>query len=164
MMKTREEVERARTRADRKPDQKKDTSVIGIGGAIFLILAAIGIYLFVTAQPDKAPSPDGLAPAVTAPSLMSDSTQCERLIEISRRDGIVKGDRIGNRIRVDDRRWAAMTGEARTNLMQYVACAAFAGRNLDALDDGEMVIALSATTGKPVAKAGRTGPIPVQDR
>ncbi|HEX7823103.1 MAG TPA: hypothetical protein VF463_21115 [Sphingobium sp.] len=151
MIKTREEVERARKRADRK----KETSIIGVGGAIFLVLAAIGIYLFITAQPDKAPP----AQPVTANAIMSDSTQCDRLVEISRRDGIVKGERIGNRIRVDESRWAAMTEEGRRNLLQYVACAAFAGRSLDALDEGEDAVAVSATSGKLVAKAGRDGKV-----
>ncbi len=148
MMQSREDAARARSRADKK----KDSSAIGIGGAILLILAAIGIYLFVTARPDAK-----AVPANPAGMTMSDSTQCDRLLEISRRDGIVKGERIGNRIRVDEKRWAAMTDDARRNLLQYVACAAFAGRGLDSLDKGENVIAVGAASGRLVAKAGSAG-------
>ncbi|MCE7797823.1 hypothetical protein LWE61_14825 [Sphingobium sufflavum] len=155
MMISREDAERARKRAD----QKRDTSVIGIGGAIFLVLAAFGIYLFVTAQPDEKP----VVP-YSSNMVMSDSLQCDRLVEISRREGIVKGERAGNRIRVDEKRWAAMTDEGRRNLLQYVACAAFAGRGLDALDDGETVVAIGAASRKVVASAGRDGMKPAPSR
>ncbi|MFT3967445.1 MAG: hypothetical protein QM690_16345 [Sphingobium sp.] len=152
-MKTREDLQRERSRNP----ERRETSFIGVGGALLIVLGGLGIWLFVTfadaGKVDPKPRP---AAAVTGTSVMTDSLQCERLIEISRREGLVKGERIGNRVIVDEKRWAALPKEKRIDLIQYLACATFAGRGLDALDEGERVQVYSGSPRKLVAEAGKS--------
>ncbi|CAN5133223.1 hypothetical protein BH10PSE13_BH10PSE13_11740 [soil metagenome] len=142
-MKTRSELERERNQTA----DKKETSLIGIGGAILIVIGAIAIWFFVSATPDeKKPVAVGKGEVLTA-------VQCDRIIQLFRRDGIVKGERIGGRVNVDEKRWPLVQEENRRGLLNYVACAAFAGRSAAQLDPGTTVTVYGATSGKLLAKA-----------
>lgn len=147
IMKTRDDLERERAESA----GKKERSLIGVGGAVLIVAGGIAIWLFVTSTPDK-----------TGPQLASnpigdrDSVQCERLVQLFRRDGIVKGARIGGRITVDEQRWRQTSEENRRGLLSYVSCAAFNGRGPDQLDAGAAVT-VHAASGRLLAKASRDG-------
>lgn len=148
-MKTRDELEEER----RSGADRKEASFIGTGGAILIVCGAVAIVLFLMFAPhgDKTqPLQNSSAPVAM------DSLQCDRLIEIARRQGVVKGDRLGNRVRVDEARWTAMDGKAREALIGSVACAAYDGRGLASLDEGETVEIYGVQSRKRLATAGRT--------
>ncbi|HEX7852729.1 MAG TPA: hypothetical protein VF503_03450 [Sphingobium sp.] len=147
-MKTRDELERER----RRGNEQREKSFIGMGGAIVIVLGGGAIGLFVMLADHVKPPPPVVASTVP---VMTDSLQCDRLVQIFQREGIVVGDRVGNRILVDDKRWSALDSRKRLDLLQYVACAAFAGRGLDSLDQGEVVDVVSAASRKRLARAGR---------
>jgi hypothetical protein len=145
MLKTPEDLERER----REAEDKK--SPIGFAGAVIIVLGALAIYFFVNATPEKK------AVDPKAPAAMTDSVQCQRLVDIYARDGVVRGSRIGNRISVDKQKWTALADDARLNLLNYIACANYSGRNLEQLDSDEFVYVYSIDDGNLIAKAGTQG-------
>lgn len=164
-MKTLEELERERENAG----EKQEKSYIGAAGAVIIVLGAAAIWFFVTAKPDAAPGADNAAtPTTAATNVVSAATslpsirepaECERLIGLYRRDGIVKGPRRGGRVAVDEQRWHGAEDYVRRSLIAYVSCAAYGGRDPDDLPAGAGVIVQSATSGTELAKADRSGMI-----
>jgi hypothetical protein len=141
------DLERGR---EEEGDEDKEKSLIGVGGAVIIVLGAVGIYFFVTAKPDQkpvaAPEPVTLA--------MTDSVQCDRLVRIATREGIVRGERLGSRVNVDEQRWATLKPRDRQNMIEAVACAAYSGRSLDELGAQEYVLLYGVQSGKLLVKAG----------
>lgn len=149
-MKTRDELEEER----RAGGDQKETSFIGVWGAIIIIVGALVIGLFLMFARDDEEAAEPAPPLPAATPAVHDSIQCARLLEVSRRAGLVRGPLKASRVRVDDARWAALDAKARRDLIDSVSCAAFDGRSLDDLQQGERVEVQDAATGRLLTTAG----------
>lgn len=157
-MKTREEAEAERRLSVEKPQK----SYIGVSGAIIIVVGALAIWFFATAQPDAAPpaalpSTPGEPVAATIAPALRDSPRCEGVLGVYRRDGVVRGPRRGGMAMVDEARWTALGRDGQTALLSYISCAAYDGRSPDELDGGEMVAVYDAASRKLLVKATRDG-------
>jgi hypothetical protein len=136
---------------EEEEDEDEEKSFIGVGGAVLIVFGAVAIYFFVTAKPDQKPV--AVPEPVTALS-MTDSVQCDRLVRIATREGIVRGERVGSLVSVDEQRWATLKPRDRQDLMEAIACAAYSGRSLDELGAQEHVLLYGVQSGKLLVKAG----------
>lgn len=132
-------------------DRDKEESFIGRTGALIIVLGAVAIYFFVTARPD--PKPVTGAPV----AVLVDSVQCDRLVEVARRDGIVRGDVVGGRLFVRPAAWARLDKGRRHQLIEYATCAAYSGRPLESLLPEEALVVQAAGSGKVLAVGTRSG-------
>lgn len=129
--------------------QRRDRQKDGITAslAVIVVLGAVAIYFFVTAQPDELPPRP----------VRLDPLNCERVVELEQRSGLIKARPSPSRIDVDEPRWARMTDDQRRLVLDNVACVAFEGHSLAQLDPALSVSAHSGSTGRLLTRAAGEG-------
>lgn len=125
--------------------QRRDRQRDGItaGLAVVIVLGAVAIYFIVTARPDELPP---------QPARL-DPVDCEHVVELEQRSGLIKARPSPSRIDVDEPRWARMADDQRRLVLDNVACVAFDGHTLAHLDPALSVSAHSGSTGRLLTRA-----------
>lgn len=82
--------------------------------------------------------------------------QCADVIDLAKKEGVVRDRPAANRINVDELRWAALPASTKTDVLKGLACDAF-GVQPDDLGAMDYVVAYGFRSGKRLAMLGSTG-------
>ncbi len=123
---------------------------LNTGSGCLLAITAIGAMAWI-ATPAPAPIPAQQTRPANNPA------QCEKLIAIASRQGLVRGRPALDRINVEDRIWRIASADDKRVLMQALACASFGGRALSQLQPMQFVVAYDYRSGHRVAMASSAG-------
>lgn len=128
----------------------------GTALAVLAILAGAGVWLL---SGDDAPSAADTplpAPAVVVRPA-HDPQQCQRVVSMAVKHGIVRAMPDTNRIDVDDGLWMLLPAKDKKILAIAVACQTFGGRSLEQLDADQYAVVYGYRSGRRLALASSAG-------
>lgn len=127
-----------------QPAERTGTSLVTA-----LALTAVAVVLIATLRPDQTP-PEPAAAAFYSTERIG---QCSALLADARRQRLVRAQPTGERIDVDERRWALFPAASKTGILLALACQRY-GRPMIGV---EGVVAYGYHSGKRVATATQVG-------
>lgn len=121
------------------------------------IVAVIALLYFFFGDANDAP-PGSSQSSSNAPVPLSAEVrkQCASLIDLGKKEGVIRERPAANRINVDELRWAALPASTKTDVLKGLACDAF-GVQMDDLGAMEFVVAYGFRSGKRLAMFGAEG-------